>query len=448
MSEGWVTAARLVAVAALVLGNAFFVASEFALVAIRRSRVDELVAKGVLGARAVQRATRNLDHFIAATQLGITLMSLALGWIGEPTVGHLLERLFGHSPRGATLSFVIAFTIITALHIVIGELTPKSIALQYPEQTSLVIAQPLALFDLVFRPFVIALNSTGRAMVRLLGLRPPGSHEQLVHSVDELRMLVEASGRAGVLEESEREIINRAFDFADFAVHEVMTPRTEVMALAADTSGPQLVRKVREAGFSRYPVYDGSLDQVIGILHVKDLIAAIDCGDLASLRARDLAHEPLLVPDTLRIDDLLERMRQAHVWMAVVVDEFGGTAGIITMENVVERLVGSLRDEFERRPEPEVERRPDGSVVISGLTLISDANDLFRLRLDDAEFDTLGGYIFGHLGRLPQVGDTVEVDGCRLRVDAMDGRRVDRVLLIPHTRKKDAHPAAEADERE
>ena len=226
MNDTWLTVAKLVAVLGLVLVNGFFVASEFALVAIRRSRVDELVAKGVLGAKAVQRTVGNLDHFIAATQLGITLASLALGWIGEPTLGHLLERALGHTPNAGLLAFIIAFATITALHIVIGELAPKSVALQYPERTALAIAQPLGIFDLVFRPFIVALNSVGRLTVRLLGLHPTGGHAELIHSADELRLLVEASGKAGALEESERAIIERAFDFADFSAHEAMTPRT------------------------------------------------------------------------------------------------------------------------------------------------------------------------------------------------------------------------------
>jgi CBS domain containing-hemolysin-like protein len=440
VGEAWVTAAKLLAVVALVLGNAFFVASEFALVAVRRSRVDEMVAEGVLGAKAVQRATRHLDHFIAATQLGVTLMSLALGWLGEPTLGHLLDRAFGGAPGGPTLAVIIAFTIITSLHIVIGELTPKSIALQYTDRTALVIAQPLAVFDLVFRPFVIALNSLGRAVVRLLGLQPPAAHE-LVHSAQELKMLVEASGRAGVLEESEREIIGRAFDFADFAAHEVMVPRTEVAAVEAEMPGPDLLRFVTEAGFSRYPVYDGSLDQIVGIMHVKDLLAAINRGDLARIRARNLAREPLLVPETLPADELLDRMRGANARMAIVIDEFGGTAGIVTMENLVERLVGALRDEFERFEEPQVKLLPNGSAVISGLTLIADANEMFGLSLNDAEFDTIGGYIFGRLGRLPEPGDTVEADGHCLRVEAMDGRRIDKVLVTPRQT-----PTTEGDE--
>jgi len=440
VSEGWLTAAKLLAVVALVLANGFFVASEFALVAIRRSRVDEMAAKGVLGARAVQRATRNLDHFIAATQLGITLASLALGWLGEPTIGHLLHDWLGHTPGAGTLSVVIAFTIITALHIVIGELAPKSIALQYPEQTSLAIAQPLGIFDFVFRPFIVALNGIGRFTIRLLGLRAPAGHE-LVHSADELRMLVEASGKAGVLEESEREIINRAFDFADFHARELMVPRVEVAAVPGEMTGPQLLSAVVEAGFSRYPVYDGSLDQVLGIVHVKDIIAALERtgtnGGFAAVTARDLVRHALVVPETLPVDELLAQLRGTNARMAIVIDEFGGMAGVVTMENLLERLVGSLRDEFERAAPADFVRHPDGSISISGLTLIDDANELLGIEIEDPEDDTIGGYVFSRIGHLPQVGDAVEVNGHRLQVESMDDRRIDRVLVTPRAAHED-----------
>jgi CBS domain containing-hemolysin-like protein len=299
-----------------------------------------------------------------------------------------------------------------------------------------VVAQPLAAFDLVFRPAVLALNGAGRAVTRLLGLRPPAGHE-LVHSAEELKMLVEASGRAGALEESEREIIYRAFDFADFAAHEVMVPRTEMVAVAADTPGSALLRLVRDAGYSRYPVYEGSLDQVIGILHVRDLLDAVLENRLERVTARDLAREALFVPDSLPVDELLHRMREQGTTIAVVLDEFGGTAGLVTLENVLERLVGSLRDEFEREREPEVQPLPDGSTLISGLTLISDVNEMFGLDLDDREYDTIGGYIFGTLGRLPKPGDVVPVTGYDLRVERMDGRRVDRVRVIPRPERRE-----------
>ncbi len=428
MNDGLVIALKLLAVVALVLANGFFVASEFALVAIRRSRVEEMVATGQLGAKAVQRAVRNLDHSIAATQLGITLASLALGWLGEPTLGGLLEGVLGHAPGGHTLAVIIAFSIITTLHIVLGELTPKSIALQYPERTSLVIANPLGIFDVVFRPFIVVLNGTGRVMVRALGLHAPSGHE-LIHSAAELKLLVEASGKAGALEESERAIIGRAFDFADFEAHEVMVPRTEVVFVAAETPGREVLRIAQEAGYSRYPVFDGTLDHISGMVHVKDLLRSVLDGRIDTVQARDLVREVLYVPATLGMDSVLEQMRRRNIRMAIVVDEFGGTAGVVTMENVVERLVGALRDEFEQA-EQEIRRVDDNTVDLSGLTLITDVNALWGLELDTSDFDTIGGYVFGALGRLPEPGDRVPAGSWDLVVDRMDGRRVDRLRLV------------------
>jgi CBS domain containing-hemolysin-like protein len=430
VSEVWVTAAKLLAVVALVLANGFFVAAEFSLVSIRRTRVDEMVEQGVLGARAVKSVLTHLDTYIAATQLGVTLCSLALGWLGEPTVGHLMEEIFGHAPAGPVIAVIVAFTIITAVDIVVGELTPKTVALQHPERIALITVQPLMVFQLIFHPFIVMLSAAGRGLLRLLGLKPPSGHE-LVHSADELKMLVEASGRAGVLEDSERTIINRAFDFADFATSEVMVPRTEVVAVAADTPGPGLLDFAEEQGFSSYPVYDVSLYQPLGIMHVKDLLGAIRDGSLDRITARDLVREALAVPDTLPVDDLLDRMRQGNVRMALVIDEYGGTAGVVTMENLVERLFGPLRDEFEQGTLPDILRRPDGTATVNGLVNIGDVNDVFGLELDDTDFNTIGGYVMGRLDRVPEVGDSIDEDGYRMRVEAMDGHRVDRVLLTP-----------------
>ncbi|MGD9890570.1 MAG: hemolysin family protein, partial [Dehalococcoidia bacterium] len=238
-----------------------------------------------------------------------------------------------------------------------------------------------------------------------------------------------ASGRAGVLEESEREIINRAFNFADFTARELMMPRTEVVAVPADLSGRDLLHTVVEKGFSRYPVYRGSMDDVLGVVHVKDLVAAMDRDGAEPFTAGDLARPAMFVPDSLPVDDLLAQLRGTNARIAMVIDEFGGVAGIVTMENVLERLVGQLRDEFEPQSQTEVVHHPDGSVSISGLTLISDANELLGLSMDDTEYDTVGGFLFGHIGHLPKVGDSIEVDGHALSVESMDDRRVDRVLI-------------------
>jgi CBS domain containing-hemolysin-like protein len=397
-----------------------------------------------MGARAVQAAKRNLDRLLAAAQLGITMASLAIGWLGEPTIGHLLEQALGHAPGGHIIAVAIAFTIITALHIVIGEQAPKLAALQYSERTSLLVAQPLSLFNLVLKPFIAVLDWASRMTMRLLGLRGEPGHGG-IYTREELTMLVEASGKAGVLDESEREIIDRAFDFAEYSARELMVPRTEVAAVSAEMTGPELLHKVVEDGFSRYPVYEGSIDQVLGLVHIKDVIAAMERageGEFASIRARDLARPSLTIPETLPADELLDRLRASNARMALVIDEFGGMAGVVTMENLLERLVGSLRDEFERPSPADVIHNPDGSVSLNGLTLIHEANELLGLEIESSEDDTIGGYIFTRIGHLPEVGDAVEVNGHRLQVEAMDERRIDRVLVTP--RGTQAEPGGEA----
>jgi CBS domain containing-hemolysin-like protein len=274
--------------------------------------------------------------------------------------------------------------------------------------------------------------------MRILGLRGEPGHGG-VYTAEELQLLVSS---ASELEPSEREIIDRAFDFADYTAREVMVPRTEVAALAADTTGPDLLRAVVERGYSRYPVYDGTLDHVLGVVHVKDMIAALERTgpgpDFGAVRAGDLVREALIVPEGLEVDKLLARLRENNARMAIVGDEYGGMAGVVTMENLLERLVGSLRDEFEPPAPADIVRHPDGSASVSGLLNIEDASELFGLKIQDPEDDTIGGYIFSRIGHLPAVGDCVEVNGHHLCVEAMDERRVDRVLVTPRAAQPEA----------
>ena len=427
VNEILVIAIKLFAVIVLVLANGFFVAAEFALVSVRRTRIDELVENGNVMARAVQRAVRDLDRYIAATQLGITMASLALGFLGEPTLGALLESWLGWAPGGHTIGLVSAFVIITALHIIFGELAPKSIALQYPEKTSLTVAQPLAVFGIVFRPFIAVLNGAGRLAVRLLGLQPAAGHE-LVHSVEELRMLVEASGRAGALDALERELVGRAFLLGDFKAHEVMLPRTEVSAIPVSATGRDLLALAEETGFSRFPVYEGSLDNIVGIIHVKDALGVVLTGDVDRFRVAEEMRPAFFVPDTRPADTLLDEMREQGVRMACVVDEFGGLAGIVTFERLLERLVGVVREEFEE-PKVAIAQQPDGSYLVDGLVLIGELNERLDLHLDDREYDTVGGLTFGLIGRKPEIGESAHTDGVRLEVVELDGLRVARVRL-------------------
>ncbi len=431
---------NLVAVLALVLANGFFVASEFALVTVRRSRIDQLAAQGHPLATAVRDAQSHLDLYIAATQLGITMASLALGWIGEPALAHLLDPTLAALPflpaeaRGVathTASVVLAFAFITALHIVLGELAPKSLALQRAEATALLVARPLAIFLFVFRLPIRALNALGNWTVRLIGLRPAAGVE-LVHTAEELRMLVAGSSEAGVLDETEAEIVTRVLGFHELAVREVMIPRTELQALTVTATLPELMRLAATSGHSRFPVYEGDLDHVIGVLHLKDLFPVLEQGTPASFDLRRLVRPVLTVPDSLPVDTLLVQLQREQRSLAVVVDEFGGIAGLVTLQDVLERIVGQLGDEFEAA-RPDVQPQPDGSVLIDGLARIEDVAGACGLKLDPAdaqEVETMGGLMMLRLGRLPTVGDEVPIDSMALRVEQMDGRRVAKLRLV------------------
>lgn len=424
----------------LVLTNGFFVASEFALVTVRRSRVEQLVAEGHPLAPAVRSALGHLDTYIAATQLGITMASLALGWVGEPALAHLLDPVLAALPLAGegrdlaehTLSAAIAFSVITALHIVLGELAPKTFALQRAEATALLVARPLSVFLFVFRLPIHALNAMGNLVVRGLGLRP-ASGEELVHSVEELRLLVIGSREAGVLDETEAEIVGRVLGFAEVTVREVMVPRTEMQALPVTATLGEILDLAEVSGHSRFPVFDGSLDQIVGVLHLKDLIAVLKRGEPAPFNLRGLLRQVLIVPDSLPIDTLLAQLQREQRTLAVVLDEFSGTAGLVTVQDVLQRIVGQLGDEFQAA-RPPVALQPDGSVLIDGLARIEDVAQECGLPIsesDTEEVETMGGLVMLHLGRLPTVGDRVEVGRAVLQVEQMDGHRVSTVRLGP-----------------
>lgn len=422
----------LLAVVFLVLLNAFFVAAEFALVSVRPTRIAELVASGNRTARWVARGLENPDRFIAATQLGITLASLGLGWIGEPALSGLLEPLIELFPAESaftishTLSAVIAFSLITFLHVVVGELMPKSIALQGPERTSMLVARPLAWAVLIFKPFIWALNGTGNGLLKLLKVRPAEGHE-LVHSVEELKMIVADSAEVGVVADSEQEMLHAVFDFRETLVRQIMIPRTEVISVASNASLEEILETSVSNGFSKLPVYQDDLDHVIGIVHLKDLVDAIQ--SKGSATARELMRETVFIPEAARVDTLLQIFRARHQHLAIVLDEYGGTAGVVTLEDLLEEIFGEVSDPFDR--DVEIQPLPDGSSLVNGLTTIADVNEHFGLKLSDPHYDTIAGFILGRLGRLAKLGDTVVVEGVRLRVVAMDGRRVSRVWVFP-----------------
>lgn len=432
----WITVGRLLAVIVLVLANGFFVAAEFSLVGIRRSRVQQLVAEGHPLAPAVQRASQRLDAYLAATQLGITMASIALGWIGEPALARLIEPVFHTfserwAPIGAhSLAVAIAFALITALHIVLGELAPKSLALQRTEGTALATARPLELFLTVFRPAIFSLNGLGNLLLRLFGLRPAGG-EQLVHSPEELKLLVGISAQAGLLDPEQQEMIERVFEFSQLTAHQVMVPRTEIAALPVDAGLSELFDVVEQTRHSRLPIYEETIDNIVGVLHVKDLLLWLENHPREQFNVRQLMRPAFSVPDTLHADDVFAAMRARRVSIAIVVDEFGGTAGLITMEDLMERVFGEVQDELERQQPADIVRLPNGQALVNGLLLIDDFNDAFGADIHDPDYDTIGGYVFGRLGRRPRIGDEVAVDGYRLRVVELDGLRIARLRVMP-----------------
>jgi CBS domain containing-hemolysin-like protein len=439
MVEGSTVGGDLISLAlvvVLILLNAFFVAAEFALVSVRRTRVEELVAQGNSGAEAVRKAIEEPDRFIAATQLGITLASLGLGWVGEPALSHLIDPAMALIPIPASmadvtahgLSAALAFAVITFLHVVLGELTPKSIALQRPEQTSLFVAQPLIGVEWLFKPAIWLLNGTGNAIVRLIGLRPASGHE-MAHSVEEIKMLVAASADQGVVEESEYDMLDSIFDLRRMNVRQLMIPRTEMIALPAEAALREAVSLQKANPHGKFPVYEKDIDHVIGVLYVRDVIEQLAGGQLEHA-VRGFMREAIFLPETARINTALRTFRDQRERVAIVLDEYGGTAGMLTLEDILEEIAGDLPDQFDADEAPEIIQKQDGEWQVSGMALIEDVNDALNLSLIDENYDTIGGYVMGKLERIPKKGDEVKIDHVHFRVERVDGMRIDSLRIL------------------
>jgi CBS domain containing-hemolysin-like protein len=426
------------AVIALVGANAFFVAAEFSLVAARRTRIQALVLRGDRRAAVVQRALGSLDRYISGTQLGITLASLGLGWIGEPVVAGAIEGVFAALPgpfdRMAThaVAGTVAFLIITFLHIVLGELAPKALALLHPERTSLWVAAPLIAFTVATNPFIWLLNGTANGLLRLFGARAPSERER-VHSAEELLMLVEQSEQSGGLGPETADKIERVFEFTDKRAHDVMTPRTDIVALRPDQTVAQAMEVIARAGRSRYPVFREGPDDVVGVVLAKDVLREFLAR--SDKRLADVMRPPFFVPGSREVEDVLTDMRRQRELMAIVLDEYGGTAGLVTMEDLIEELVGEIYDEHERRRDDTP--GPRDAHVVAGRTPIAEVNRRFKLKLRDAQHQTIGGYVFGRLEKLPAPGDRIAIPGGTLEVISMRGPRVTRLRFIPDETRKE-----------
>lgn len=428
----------LLAVLVLVAANGFFVAAEFSLVAVRRSRVTELVAAGRMNAKALERALDHLDANLAATQLGITISSLALGWIGEPAIAHLIEaplaRLVGTTVAGVSsyaIAIAISFGLITALHIVLGELAPKSLALQRSKGTALWIVRPLGLFLWLLRPAIVVLNGLGNLVLRLFGLRS-GTGEEALHSAGELKVLVAESQEAGLLQQTQEEVVVRALDIGNRSVGEIMTPRTEVDWIDANDSREEIRRAIVESRHAQLLVGRGGIDEFLGVVNKKDLLDQVLAG--REIDPMTVLGEPLLVHEAVPIFKVLELFKQAPVRLAVIVDEYGGLEGIVTQADLLEALAGDLPET--EGETPDIVEREDGSLLIDGLASAHAILDRLGLkpRPGKAKFHTIAGYVLAELGRLPTCGDRFDSEGWRFEVVDMDGRRIDKLLVSPMPR--------------
>lgn len=428
----------LILAGVFVLANGFFVAAEFAIVKVRPTQLDELVAKGSTRAAMARHLTDRLDAYLSATQLGITLASLALGWIGEPAFAHLIEPLFAGTGAWApavshTIATTVAFVIISVLHIVFGELAPKSVAIQKAVSTSLWIAHPLRFFYWLMFPAIWFLNGLSNWFLRLVGVRPASDHE-MAHSQEELRMILASSERAGILSEENLEIIEGVFQFSRRTARQIMVPRTDVVVLSTTLSIEDNLEVIRTSRHTRYPLCEGNLDHTVGMIHVKDLFLAQLRGPGRQLN--DLKRDVLFIPENTTVENVLRQFIENRTHLAIVVDEFGGASGIVSMENITEELFGQIQDEFDRE-RPEIEPLADGRYRIRGDYLIEDLRDRLRIDVGDPEEETVGGYVVASLGREVRRGDRVTMGDLHLRV--LEAERY-RVRWVMATRSRNVGP--------
>ena len=431
---------RLAAVILLVAANAFFVAAEFALVSVRETRLQQLIAAHRIGARTVQKLHHKLDEFIAAVQFGVTISSLALGWIGEAAMAHLLEPLFTRLPHSHlyahAFSIVLAFILITFMHVILGEIVPKSLALQRTETVALAVAGPMDVFMTLAAPLLAVMTASSRVVLKAFGARQV--REGGVHSPEEIKLIVSASRRIGVLEAPQEQIIQRALDLENVFVREIMVPRPDIFSLPGDMPLDEAFQKVTDEQHSRVPVFDPERgpEHIIGVLYAKDLMRWLQyrlnpvmAGNRSSdLKVRHVMREVLVVPETKPLPDLLMEFKQRKRHLAVVVDEFGSTAGVVTVEDILEQLVGEIKDEFGVN-EP-VFVSGDATIVLNGAVNIRDLESQYHINLPrDEGFETLAGFMLSKLQRIPALGDSFEYEGRRFTVASMEALRVDAVKI-------------------
>ena len=435
-----VTLAKILLVVFLVLANGFFVASEFALVAVRKSRIEALAAEGDTAAKRLVRMLNNLSAYISATQLGITLSSLGLGWVGEPVVAALLEpwliylgditgaAFLSSGPVLHTISFTIAFSLITFLHIVFGELAPKTAALELSERVSFLVAVPLQLFYKIFSYPIRMLDWTGTKTVRLFGLNASGEHGSS-YTEDEIRSLIKLSQESGHLNEEEQRLINRVFEFSDTTVKEAMIPRTEIVAIPESSNFDDIVASFQEHGYSRLPVFRDSLDDIAGFIHSKDLVTYLKRPK--AFKLADVIHKPNYVVDTAHLEDVLRQMQKEKFHFGFVVDEHGGVEGIITLDDLLAEIVGEISDEHDEEVNEQINEQPDGSFLLDGGLAVRDLNRRLEMHLPISEsYTTIAGFLMSEAGQILGEGETVAFNGHTFTVEKVDKRRITGVRLM------------------
>jgi putative hemolysin len=411
---------EIVAVLLLVAGNAFFVAAEYALVTARRSRLIELAEAGNRRARVALRIMDDPVRFIGTVQLGITAFSIALGAVGEPLIEHFFDPLVA-----TTIAFILAFSLVTYLHVTLGELVPKAVALTNNESTALWVSLPVEAVYVVTYPLVWFLQESANAFTRLFGIQPAPAGV-VAHTEEDIRHIVAAAEDTGVIEEAEEEMVYKIFDFADKEVHEVMVPRPEVVAISIDLPPQECLAAVIDSPYTRYPVYRGSLDDIVGVLHVRDLFKALYDEGIDNVDIDALVREAHVVPETKDLAAMLAEFRRANQHMALVIDEYGSFEGIVTLEDLLEEIVGEIEDEYDL-PDESVERVDESRIRIDGTFPIDDFNEQFGQELPQEDYHTVAGFVFGALGRAAEAGDEVLHDGLRFHVLHVDGPRIERL---------------------
>ena len=410
--------------------NGFFVAAEFALVRVRESRIVQLEQEGSARAGVVHDTLRDLDSYLSVCQVGITVASLGLGWVGEPAVSRLIEPVFASFGVGSdrvvtVVSVIMGFTVITYAHLVFGEQAPKYFSIQRAERVALWISRPLTISRLLLRPVVWVVNASTNFILRPWGIRL--GEEMEAHSEEELRIMITSSTASGVLDPEEREYLNNVFDFGDRVAREIMVPRPDIEALPSDAPLAELAERAAFGRYTRYPVYEGELDNILGAVHVKDLFRAAG-EDPKGFDIRGVIRECLVVPENKPIEQILREFQTRKLQMAIVIDEWGSVEGLITIEDVLEEIVGEIQDEFDEG-EAAIEPIGEGLFAVDGRIPITDVNEHFNLDLPHEDFETIGGYVLGSLGRPPEAGDSVEADGATLHVKSVDGQRVSMLTL-------------------